>query len=147
MNLKNQILAFDSDSKGSSKGIFCYRCGKPDRTLRNCPLPYTPALAYAPSRDKDGTVKKTMLAYMCEEEKTGDEKAKKMRRLFQTMLTQTRRPRFRWRMLLAKWMSETKKVHGFPNGLIKSAILGKLRFAKSFLTTHHMLCFALTQIP
>ena len=67
MNLKNQILAFDSDGKGSSKGIFCYRCGKPDHTLRNCPLPYTPVLAYAPSRGKDGSIKKTMLAETLDE--------------------------------------------------------------------------------
>ena len=39
-----------------------YRCGKSDRTLRNCPLPYTPVLAYAPSRGKDGMVQKTLVS-------------------------------------------------------------------------------------
>ena len=60
-NLKNQILAFVPDSKGSSKGVRCFRCGKPDRTLRNCPFPYTPVLAYSPSRGKDGTFQKICL--------------------------------------------------------------------------------------
>ena len=63
MNLKNQIFAMDSAGKGgASKGVICYRCGATDHTLRNCPLPYTPVLAYAPSRGKDGKLRSTMLA-------------------------------------------------------------------------------------
>ena len=28
--------------------LICYRCGKKDRLLKNCPLPYQPTLAFAP---------------------------------------------------------------------------------------------------
>ena len=78
MNLKNPILAFDSDGKGSSRGIRCYRCGKPDHNLRNCPSPYTPVLAYAPTRSKDGTLNKTLMADTLDVEKSEEEKSEEV---------------------------------------------------------------------
>ena len=62
MNLKNRILAMgEAQHSTQDKGIRCYRCGKTDRTLRNCPLPYTPVLAYAPTRNKESTVQKNFV--------------------------------------------------------------------------------------
>ena len=73
MNLKNQIFAMDGAGRpGASKPMICYRCGKSDHTLRNCPLPYTPVLAYAPIRDKDGPVRKTMMAESHLDDSTGE---------------------------------------------------------------------------
>ena len=40
--------------------LICYRCGKKDHLLKNCPLPYQPTLAFAPN--KDSMAKNTLLA-------------------------------------------------------------------------------------
>ena len=39
-----------NDSLFQAKGLICFRCGKTDHILRDCPLPYTEVLAYAPHK-------------------------------------------------------------------------------------------------
>ena len=42
MNLGSEVFP--------GKGIQCYRCGKTDHVLRDCPIPYTKTLAFAPQK-------------------------------------------------------------------------------------------------
>ena len=39
------------------KGLRLFRCGKGDRMLKDCPLPYTAALAFAPKKGKPSSQK------------------------------------------------------------------------------------------
>ena len=69
MNMPNKIMTADtnfgkSGSKGEGK---CFRCGKRDHILRNCPLPFTPVLAFAPTRPKAGPTSRTFTSDTNEE--------------------------------------------------------------------------------
>ena len=55
MNVEN-TMAMQRLKPGT---LICYRCGKKDHLLGNCPLPYQPTLAFAPK--KDHAVKTTLL--------------------------------------------------------------------------------------
>ena len=57
-NMENGTMYAPKTTK-PNKGIVCYRCGKTDHTLRQCPLPFQPKLAFAPVRND---VKKTYIA-------------------------------------------------------------------------------------
>ena len=48
-NIPNRNLTGVAESNGKNTG-FCYRCGKSDHLLRDCPLPFTRILAYAPRK-------------------------------------------------------------------------------------------------
>ena len=59
MNMGNEVFL--------GKGIFCYRCGKADHVLRDCPVPFTKTLAFAPQKGGKGagkakSTKPTMIA-------------------------------------------------------------------------------------
>ena len=58
-NMENGALVASKTSKSPSK-IICYRCGKDDHTLKQCPLPFQPKLAFAPARNN--TTKRTVLS-------------------------------------------------------------------------------------
>ena len=58
-NMDNGTLYAPKTTKPAQKGIICYRCGKTDHTLRQCPMPFQPKLAFAPARIPE---KKTFVA-------------------------------------------------------------------------------------
>ena len=53
-NMPNATFAETPDAQNAmffgKGGIFCYRCGKDDHVIRNCPFPYTATLAFAPQK-------------------------------------------------------------------------------------------------
>ena len=69
MNMPNKTMTADSGTeknavKGEGK---CFRCGKRDHILRNCPLPFTPVLAFAPNRSKASPPNRTFTTETSEE--------------------------------------------------------------------------------
>ena len=64
MNLPNSVFV----GKG---GIICYRCGKGDHVLRDCPLPYTATLAFAPRKGKSTSKGKNKGTFVADEEQFG----------------------------------------------------------------------------
>ena len=63
MNLENSINAarVPDPMKSPPAGI-CYRCGKSDHLLKNCPLPHTRKLDFAPNRAKPSNTSQTLVA-------------------------------------------------------------------------------------
>ena len=46
VNLRNEAMVAEKEVGG------CFRCGSADHMLRQCPVPFTPVLAIAPSATK-----------------------------------------------------------------------------------------------
>ena len=49
LNMENNTMYTQKNTKSPSK-IICYRCGKSDHVLKQCPLPFQQKLAFAPVR-------------------------------------------------------------------------------------------------
>ena len=62
MNLENAMVT----QRIKPGTLICYRCGKKDHLLKNCPIPYQPTLSFAPK--KDSVVRTTLLMGEEEEE-------------------------------------------------------------------------------
>ena len=60
MNMMNDVML--------GKGIRCYRCGKDDHVLKDCPLPYTAVLAFAPRKGKSDAQKSSKKVYFVDQD-------------------------------------------------------------------------------